>query len=401
MSQPALEERHASWLELFFDLVIVAAVAQLAFLLHGRPGGVAVFEFAVLYYAIWSVWTGFTLYVNVVGDRARQLAMFAAMFGIAVMAAAVPQLVRGEPAAFILAYVACRLLSALSWKRSNQVMTEWPAVQQAVGVIPWVASLGFAPPARYWLWAAGLALDLVLSLVRASRPERLLAAERRERARESRTWAARLLGNRRENTVLTKAETDRPHLGERLGLFVIIVLGEAVAQLVNAAAAVPHWQPLLWLVILLSFALLVALWWLTLHYGSGAAPVYGVQVFALRLTMPAHFTMTGSIVVIAAGLGSLAGEATGEVSATTRWVLCAGAAIYFLTATVIGLQGGASGRWIVGWGLPAVIASLLLGLFGGALPAWALLAVVLVSTGWHVGYPRFAGRPRTSDVVSP
>ncbi|MGI5238040.1 low temperature requirement protein A [Dactylosporangium sp. CA-139066] len=30
----AAEERHATWLELFFDLVIVAAVAQLAHLLH-------------------------------------------------------------------------------------------------------------------------------------------------------------------------------------------------------------------------------------------------------------------------------------------------------------------------------------------------------------------------------
>jgi low temperature requirement protein LtrA len=269
-------------------------------------------------------------------------------------------------------------------------MTEWPAVQQAVGVIPWIASLGFAPPARYWLWAAGFALDMILSLVRASRPERLLAAEQRERARESNSWMARLLGNQREAPVPTRAEADRPHLGERLGLFVIIVLGEAVAQLVNAAAGVPHWQPFLWLVVLLGFGLLVAMWWLTLRYGSSAAAVYGVRVFALRLTMPAHFLMTGSIVVIAAGLGALAGETAGDVPAATRWVFCAGTALYFLTATVVGLRGGASGRWIIGWGIPAVLAAVLLGLFGSALPAWALVAVVLVITGWHIAYSRIA-----------
>ena len=38
------------------------------------------------------------------------------------------------------------------------------------------------------------------------------------------------------------AEPDRPHLAERLGLFVIIVLGEAVAQLVNSAAGLPGWD---------------------------------------------------------------------------------------------------------------------------------------------------------------
>jgi low temperature requirement protein LtrA len=37
MTDAAPEERHATWLELFFDLVVVAAVGQLARLLHDRP----------------------------------------------------------------------------------------------------------------------------------------------------------------------------------------------------------------------------------------------------------------------------------------------------------------------------------------------------------------------------
>jgi low temperature requirement protein LtrA len=72
MSNPAPEERHATWLELFFDLVVVAAVAQLAHLLHDRPGAEDVFLFAVLYFAMWSVWTSFTLYANVAGALTRQ-----------------------------------------------------------------------------------------------------------------------------------------------------------------------------------------------------------------------------------------------------------------------------------------------------------------------------------------
>jgi low temperature requirement protein LtrA len=118
----------------------------LAHLLHDGPGVKQVFLFAVLYYAMWSVWTAFTLYANVSGALTRLLPMLAAMVGIAVMAASVPQAARGESTIFILAYVWCRLLAASSWKRTSRLMTEWPGVQQAVGVLPWVASLGFEPP---------------------------------------------------------------------------------------------------------------------------------------------------------------------------------------------------------------------------------------------------------------
>src|SRR5690242_6125626 len=83
----ALEERHATWLELFFDLVIVVAVARLADLLHDGPGRHEAFLFVVLFYAMWSVWTAFTLYANVSGDLTRIRLMLLAMFGIAIMAA--------------------------------------------------------------------------------------------------------------------------------------------------------------------------------------------------------------------------------------------------------------------------------------------------------------------------
>ena len=396
MATTAAEERHATWLELFFDLVIVAAVAQLAHLLRDGPGTKQVFLFAVLYYAMWSVWTSFTLYANVAGALTRLRPMLVAMFGIAVMAASVPQLVRGEPRVFIIAYIACRLLGAGSWKRTSQVMTEWPGVQQAVGVIPWIASLGWGPPARYWLWSAGIVVDVYFSIMQSRNPDQLLAEEQKDRDREQRSRMERFLRRGRRSTpppdlpALTAARPDRPHLGERLGLFVIIVLGEAVAQIVDAAAEVEHWDRGLWLVLLAGFGLLVAIWWLTLRYGTSAAPTYGVRVFALRLTMPAHYLTTGSIVVLAAGLGALAGPEEEHVSQASRWVLCAGAALFFLTATIMGVRGGATRRWILLWGLPAIVVPVLLGFFGAPLPPWSLVAVLLAVALWHVLYRRVA-----------
>ncbi|MFD1051035.1 low temperature requirement protein A, partial [Kibdelosporangium lantanae] len=100
MSESSAVDRHASWLELFFDLVVVVAVNQLAHLLHGDahhgPGGLDIVTFVTLYLAIWLVWTSFTLYSNIMADRVRVRAMFIGMAGIAAMAAAVPHSMDGR-----------------------------------------------------------------------------------------------------------------------------------------------------------------------------------------------------------------------------------------------------------------------------------------------------------------
>src|SRR5689334_17189761 len=120
MTGAAVEERHATWLELFFDLVIVVAVAQVAHLLHEGPGVQEAFLFVVLYYAMWSVWTSFTLYANVSGTLTRVPAMLLAMFGIAIMAASVPQVAHGDPSIFVGAYLVCRLLLEKKKNHSQQ-----------------------------------------------------------------------------------------------------------------------------------------------------------------------------------------------------------------------------------------------------------------------------------------
>jgi hypothetical protein len=128
------------------------------------------------------------------------------------------------------------------------------------------------------------------------------------------------------------------------------------------------------LTLIAGFGLLVAIWWLTLRYGVDAAP-----------------TKPDRPVVMAAGLGALAGHGDEAAPEATRWVLCVGAALYFATTTVIGARGGASLRWVLARGLPATLVPVLLAVTGGRLKAWALPAIILAVALWHVVYRRRPG----------
>jgi low temperature requirement protein LtrA len=379
-------ERHASWLELFFDLVVVVAVAQLADRLHGDPSLVDVGLAVVLYLAVWLAWTSFMLYANVSATQTRQQAMLVGMAGIAWMAAAIPQATGTQATAFTLAYVATRVAGVRSWTRTGQALLSWPAAQFSAGLVPWIVSLWFDPPVRYWLWGLGVIVDLVPSMLAPGDPDRLLESmqQRIQRQQEHRRpRSARAVGAPR--TPVTAARLDLSLLDERLGLFVIIVLGEAVAQVVSAAGRV-DWTAGLLGAGLASFELLVGLWWLTFRYGFTAVPHFGSGRLALRATFPTHLFTTMSITAVAVGLGGLAEHLGGDLPASQRWLLCGGLAAYFFTTAAAALLARAPARWLLGWALPSVVVPVLLGVFGGYLPVpllpWLLAAVV----GWQIAY---------------
>src|SRR5262249_57230863 len=104
--------RRATWLELFFDLVFVAAVGQLANALSTHPTPARFFEFLGLFVPVWWAWMGFTFYANRfdTDDLVYRLLMLCAMFGVAAMAATIPSVFRGATQGFALAYIAVRLL---------------------------------------------------------------------------------------------------------------------------------------------------------------------------------------------------------------------------------------------------------------------------------------------------
>ena len=93
-----MEERHASWLELFFDLVFVVAIAELSLELvrDHSLGGFGVF--AGLYLTVFIAWQGFTLYADRfdTDDLVFRVAMLAAMLAISALAVRIPEVAAGR-----------------------------------------------------------------------------------------------------------------------------------------------------------------------------------------------------------------------------------------------------------------------------------------------------------------
>ena len=110
----------AGWLELFYDLVFVAAFIQLGngFSKDVSFGGFA--TFAAAFAALWIVWSGFTYYMNrfTVDDFVHRLMVFAQMFMVGLMAFSASDLISGDYKRFALAYAAGQAIVALFNLRS-------------------------------------------------------------------------------------------------------------------------------------------------------------------------------------------------------------------------------------------------------------------------------------------
>ncbi|MCX4835779.1 low temperature requirement protein A [Streptomyces sp. NBC_01016] len=412
-------ERHASWLELFFDLIVVAGVGQLSHLLHTGPTWAALGEYGLLFLAFWLTWVMFTMYGNVAQDRARTLVVIVAMFGMAVMAAAVPGVRESDEKAFAfaLAYVVVRVIASRAANRPGRVIVDLPILQLSGGLVPWIVSLWVGGDARLWLWALGLAID-VFVMVRVSRDamqdavdERWDTAKQRVQRRleqeERRSGAghpAHDIGERGRRA-LTKPElvtADVTHLSERLGLFVLIVLGEGLVQSVDAAGEA-EWNGSVRIVAVGAFAILVLVWVLALLGGAHGLPLLVPEALPVHLVLPLHCLFAGAVAALAAVLGRAVADADGALPGPARMLLGAVVALILLTAAVCAAVSGRGWRWTAGAVLPALVVAGLLTVGQGpsvseGLGTGQAVVLAVVAVGWPVVWRarRGAAEPATA-----
>lgn len=385
-------ERHASWMELFFDLVAVAGIGQLTHLLHRGPSLGDFGLYVVLYLAFWMVWACITLYGNIARDHTRVWLMMAAMLGLGLMVAGLPE---RHATTFAAVYVIVRMGSAQVFGR-GRVVVDWPTAQLSIGVTPWVISLWVGEPAKYWWWAAGLAIDLWAMF--AVSGEKMFANIRREYDRRMRKLASAPGFDSGRVPELVALHADPAHLGERLGLYVIIVLGEGVITVVDEVGGV-KWNVTVLSLGFAAFVILAGLWALTLLYGTIPRLTTAPELSEpWQHIMLGHCAVTGALATLAAGLGLAIDHAGSHLTTGIGWALCGGAAAYFATVAITGARSGSGLRGTLAWPIPCALLSILLGAFAAHLTALPLICALAALVVWSLLWETWkAGKWRTGS----
>jgi low temperature requirement protein LtrA len=309
------EQRRATWLELFFDLVFVAAVGQLANALSAAPTASRFFEFLAVFVPVWWAWMGFTFYANRfdTDDLLYRLLMLLAMFGVAVLATTIPSVFDGATEGFPIAYVAVRIVLVTLYARASRHVPEARALATrflsafAFSAVIWISSIALRSPWAYGVWAVALVIELVTPIP---------------------LWR-----------LLRDAPVDPRHLPERFGLLTLIVLGESVLAVVLGVSKV-SWDAGSAAAAATGFLVAAALWWIYFDFlDEGALTARGI-LGGLTYTYMNYFVVVG-LAALGAGVKLAILAAGGDHRYDeTSWVLSAGVALAMLGLGAIQLVAG-------------------------------------------------------------
>jgi low temperature requirement protein LtrA len=356
-------DRRVTFLELFFDLVFVVVISQLAHRLAEHPSWPGVGWFVFLFYAVWSSWSNGTMYHDLHGtdDVSARVFTFGQMLAIAVMAASVAEVPGRGADGFALSYAANTVLLVILWFRtgyhdpSHRSASVPYSIAYLIAAVLFVASVFVDGPARYWLWAAGLAIEVVgqvVAFLRWTPPE-----------------------SQGGDAVIATT----PSLIERLGLFVIIVLGEVIVGAVNGMAETAPLDAGEIVIGLLGLVVAIGLWWIYFDLVSHRAPVSNRTQVWLWL----HLPLVIAIAAGGAGVLNTVEHAADELPDTVRWLLV-GSLATALVSVVLLTRTLEVRRTVAGVYRPAEVALLTCALLGLAvgLTSWgakaSLVAMVVV-----------------------
>lgn len=307
-------ERHATWLELFYDLIFVAAISQLATRLSADYSPAGICQFVLLFVPIWWAWVGHTFYLSRfdtedLGDR---LLTMVQMTAVASLAIHLPNALETTSAGFALSYAAIRFILVAKYVRvGRHVPVVRPLTNRYVrgfgaAVILWTLSVLVPLPWRFWLWGLAMVIDFAAPLTAGQ--------------------------------LHVRFPPHLSHLPERFGLFTIIVIGEAVVSVVfgigktglTFVSATAGFMGLL-----ISFAL----WW---GYFEGARGAMTRRLQArehvkyYQLWLYAHLPLLMGITAVAVGIKHvIALQPSEALHADEGWLLCSSVGLTVLALSAI------------------------------------------------------------------
>jgi len=231
-------ERHASWLELFYDLVFASAVSEIGHSLYVNNNSIVEFLGTIsLFVPVWWAWMGVTFYAArfETDDVIHRIFVLLQMMGAAALTINIHGALAETSSNFAISYGAIRGFLVIEYLRTGRRI---PAASKfanglargfLISTILWLLSAIVPTPIRFMIWALAIAVDMSTAIL-----------------------------VQRKHVQLTP---NIFHLPERMGLFTLIVIGETVFGLV-ASLSEHEWDVESIISIGAGLTIAFTLWWM-------------------------------------------------------------------------------------------------------------------------------------------
>ena len=270
-----MEEKKVTWLELFYDLLFVAAVATATHVIlhveHGFIHPEYLIKFLLIFIPIWWAWTGQTMFINRFGQDFlhQRIFMIIQMLFVLIMISSLSVNFDQYYFSFLIGYIGLRALTSIQYfvvqnfeKGDRKKIARFLGTRFGIGVFISFLSIFLDSWVRYVVLYAGIIVDMILPI----------------------------LGHK----YLVKVPTNTAHLLERFALLTLILFGESVVS--TLAVLQPQkgdWNSILFSII--SFVLIISMWWQYFEnvekkvnkfiQNSGQTIVYGHLFILMSLSM--------------------------------------------------------------------------------------------------------------------
>ena len=314
------EERHATWLELFYDLVFVVTISQLSHYLLHEISLSNFFGFLFLFIPVWWSWIGTTFFATrfYSDDLGHRLLLLLQMGGAGAMAINISGAFNNNFSGFALSYAFMRLILVIEYVRVFRTIksseTANPLVKRyiigfSIAAIIWLVS-AFVPitEIRFALWVIGLIIDFATPISTSK--------------------------------LTSKFAPHISHLPERMGLFTLIVLGESIVGIVNGMTE-QIWDVYSVIEASLGLCISFSLWWLYFD-STGRLPIQILRekgrISLYLIWLYTHFPLVVAITAVGVGIRRLvSSEQHSVLSNSDLWLICGSVAISLISQSVLHL----------------------------------------------------------------
>ncbi|MFI5924757.1 low temperature requirement protein A [Micromonospora sp. NPDC051543] len=370
----------ATLLELLFDVVFVAALAQTSTLLADQRSWAESASVALMLTAIWWTWSVTTTTTEFYDPQQRpiQAILMIAMVGSVGMAASLPMITTAQSLAFALVYVGTHVTRGIILVSTLHRQQHRAAMARATRFLFWFLVSGvlwivgtLVDDDRWWIWTTAIAIDLLSAAARYPTP-----------------WLGRV--------PLDQYNRTTAHLGERYQQFVILALGDIIL-VPTLEISRSEFDRSRIIALLCAFAIMLLLWQVYV-FRAGELLETAESLVPGRSTRVApytHLVLLAGVAVTAASFDLVVNRPTGTTP--TRWLMLiiGGPLVFVLGRALFAYLLFARVPWrrVASQLLPLLVLP-----WAGGWPPVVVTAIVALTLAAHVLAPRAGGRETTRGL---